>query len=187
MTEQQKYDVMSEYEGWEIRRYPAHLVAEVEIEGSFDEAVNQGFRSLAGFIFGGNVDNQKVAMTAPVVHEPVAHRIPMTAPVLQQSSGNRHLVSFVMPSQFTKETLPVPNNADVRIRQVPASLAAVRRFGGRSSEAVFAEQLSGLMSRLQEHPELTIVGSPRFARFDPPWKPGFLRRNEVLLTVLQAR
>lgn len=183
MTEQQKYDVETEYDGWEVRRYPSHLVAEVNVHGPFDEAVNRGFRSLAAFIFGNNMGRQKVAMTAPVVQEPVSIKIAMTAPVVQKSEGDEHVVAFVMPAEFTKETLPQPMDTNVRIREVPASLAAVRQFSGRSSEEKFADQLSGLLGRLQEHPELAIVGSPRYARFDPPWKPGFLRRNEVLVTV----
>ncbi len=183
MTEQQKYDVETEYDGWQVRSYPAHLVAEVDVNGPFDEAVNRGFRSLAAFIFGDNRGGQKVAMTTPVVQEPVSEKIAMTAPVVQESDGQQHVVAFVMPEEFTKETLPQPTDTAVRIREVPPSLAAVRQFGGRSSEKKFAEQLSGLLGRLQEHPELAIIGSPRYARFDPPWKPGFLRRNEVLVTV----
>lgn len=183
MTEQQKYDVETEYDGWEVRRYPAHLVAEVDVSGPFDEAVNKGFRSLAAFIFGDNVGKQKVAMTAPVVQEPTSEKISMTAPVVQQITGDEHVVAFVMPSEFTKETLPQPTDPSVRIREVPASLAAVRQFSGRSSEEKFADQLGGLLSRLQEHPELAVIGAARYARFDPPWKPGFLRRNEVLVTV----
>lgn len=183
MTEQQKYDVESKFDGWEVRRYPAHLVAEVDVTGPFDEAVNRGFRSLAAFIFGDNVGKEKVSMTAPVVQEPVSEKVSMTAPVVQSSDGDEHVVAFVMPAEFTIETLPRPTDPNVRIREVPASRAAARQFTGRSSGEKFADQLSGLMSRLAEHPEFAVVGSPRYARFDPPWKPGFLRRNEVLVTV----
>lgn len=183
MTEQQKYDVETAFEGWEVRRYPAHLVAEVDVTGPFDEAVNRGFRSLAAFIFGDNVGSTKVSMTAPVVQQPVPEKVSMTAPVVQTSDGDHHVVAFVMPSEFTFENLPRPTDHTIRIREVPEAYAAVRQFSGRSSEEKFADQLSGLMSRLDEHPELVVVGSPRYARFDPPWKPGFLRRNEVLVTV----
>ncbi|MGO1385565.1 MAG: SOUL family heme-binding protein [Arachnia sp.] len=183
MTEHQKYDVETVYEGWEVRHYPPHLVAEVDVRGPFDEAVNRGFRSLAAFIFGENVGNHKVAMTTPVMQEPVSEKISMTTPVVQESDGDQHVVAFVMPGEFTMETLPRPKDGSIRIREIAGSLAAVRQFSGRASGEKFAEQLSGLLSRLQEHPELAIVGSPRFARFDPPWKPGFLRRNEVLVTV----
>ncbi|MDO5735883.1 MAG: heme-binding protein [Propionibacteriaceae bacterium] len=183
MTEEQKYDVVHEYDGWELRRYPEHLVAEVTVHGSFDEAVNRAFRTLAAFIFGDNVGKNKVAMTAPVLQEPSSEKIAMTAPVLHESSGQDHVVSFVMPSQYTMESLPQPTDGNVRIREVPQDMAAVRQFSGRSTEAKFAEQLSGLMSRLEEQPSLEVTGPPRYARFDPPWKPWFLRRNEVLVPV----
>ncbi len=187
MTEQQKYDVVHQYDGWEVRLYPAHLVAEVDVHGPFDEAVNKGFRSLASFIFGDNVEKQKVAMTAPVVQEPTSQKIEMTAPVVQESSGDDHIVAFVMPAEYTMETLPKPTDNSIRIRQAPEQMAAVREFSGRSTETKFAEQLDGLTSRLQEHPDLEIVGAPKYARFDPPWKPWFLRRNEVVVPVAYAK
>lgn len=183
MTEQQKYDVVTEHDGWEVRRYSAHLVAEVEVMGPFDEAVSRGFRSLAAFIFGDNVGKHKVAMTAPVMQQPVSQKIEMTAPVMQQASGDAHVVAFVMPAEYSLETLPEPTDTTVRIRQVPEQVAAVRKFSGRSTEARFAEQLEGLLGRLHEQPTLTVVGEPCFARFDPPWKPAFLRRNEVIVPV----
>lgn len=183
MTEQQKYDVVAGHDGWEVRRYPAHLVAEVTVQGSFDEAVNRGFRSLASFIFGDNVGKQKVAMTAPVVQEPTSQKIAMTAPVTHESRGNTHVVAFVMPAEYTMETLPEPTNGNVGIREVPEQLAAVREFSGRSNEVRFAEQLEGLLSRVAEQPSLTVCGPPQYARFDPPWKPWFLRRNEVLVPI----
>ena len=186
MTEQQKYDVVDNYDGWEVRLYPVHLVAEVDVQGPFDQAVSQGFRSLAAFIFGDNVEEQKVAMTAPVVQEPKSQKIEMTAPVVHEPSGQDHVVAFVMPAQYTMETLPKPTDGHIRVRQAPEELAAVRQFSGRSTEARFAEQLAGLTSRLQEHPELEIVGAPKYARFDPPWKPWFLRRNEVVVPVAHA-
>ncbi len=186
MTEQQKYDVVSEFDGWELRRYPAHLVAEVHVEGSFDEAVSKGFRSLASFIFGENVGEQKVAMTAPVVQEPLSQKIAMTAPVMHEATAEDHVVAFVMPAEYTMENLPRPKDPNVTIRQVDEEMAAVREFSGRSTEARFAEQLQGLMARLQERPDLAITGEPRYARFDPPWKPWFLRRNEVVVPVQPA-
>ncbi|RMB60187.1 SOUL family heme-binding protein [Tessaracoccus antarcticus] len=186
MTEQQKYDVVAGHDGWEVRRYPAHLVAEVTVHGSFDDAVNRAFRMLAAFIFGDNVGKQKVAMTAPVVQKPSPEKIAMTAPVLHESSGQEHVVSFVMPAEYTMDTLPEPTDVNVRIREVAEDMAAVRQFSGRSTEAKFAEQLAGLMVRIGEQSTLEVTGSPRYARFDPPWKPWFLRRNEVLIPVATA-
>lgn len=187
MTEEQKYGVVQSYDGWEVRRYPAHLVAEVQVQGSFDDAVNRAFRVLAAFIFGDNVGSQKVAMTAPVVQKPTSEKITMTAPVVHESSGLDHVVSFVMPAEYTMDTLPKPTDSNVRVREVPEDLAAVRQFSGRSTEAKFAEQLGGLLSRLEEQPGWKVTGEPRYARFDPPWKPWFLRRNEVVVPVKSVR
>ena len=144
---------------------------------------NRAFRVLAAFIFGDNVGKQKVAMTAPVVQEPQSEKIEMTAPVVHEASGQDHVVAFVMPAEYTMETLPQPTDGNVGIREVSEELAAVRQFSGRSTETRFAEQLGGLLSRLEEHPRLEVTGPPRYARFDPPWKPWFLRRNEVLVPV----
>ena len=161
----------------------AHIVAEVTVQGSFDEAVNRAFGMLAAFIFGDNVGKQKVAMTAPVVQEPASEKIAMTSPVMHETTGQDHVVSFVMPSEYSMKTLPTPTDHNVSIREVAEDMAAVRQFSGRSTEAKFAEQLAGLMVRIGEQPTLEVTGSPRYARFDPPWKPWFLRRNEVLVPV----
>ena len=186
MTEQQKYDVVTTYDGWEVRRYPVHLVAEVRVHGTFDNAINRAFRILAAFIFGENVGKQKVAMTAPVVQESLSEKIAMTAPVLQEPNDQEHVVAFVMPAEYTIETLPEPTNSSVRIREVSEAMAAVRQFSGRSTESKFAEQLGGLLRRVAEQSSLEVTGPPRCARFDPPWKPGFLRRNEVLIPVART-
>lgn len=185
VTEQQPYQVVARYPDFELRRYPAHVVAEVEVAGSFTSAGNTAFRPLAGYIGGRNRSQQQVAMTAPVLQRP-AERIPMTAPVLQQEGPNagRHLVSFVMPAGSTAQSLPVPSDPQVTIRDVPAQLAAARRFSGRWSQAAF-ERHAAALRRAVEEADLTIEGPLRFARFDPPWTPPFLRRNEVVAPVAE--
>lgn len=186
MTEEQRFDVVRSYDGWEVRRYPVHIVAEVTVDGDFDDAVSRGFRVLASYIFGENEGSAKVAMTAPVVQERKSETIDMTAPVIQGPRGTDHVVSFVMPSQYTMETLPKPNNADVHLREVSEHLAAVRQFSGRSTKQRFAEQLGGLLSRIEARHDLEVTGPPSYARFDPPWKPWFLRRNEVVVPVRES-
>lgn len=183
MTERQRHDVTATYPTFEVRRYPAHLVAEVEVESSFTEAGNRAFRILAGFISGRNTSAGTIPMTAPVVQEEVVQeqastRIAMTAPVIQESGTRegRHLVAFVMPSGFTLETLPTP---------VPAQLAAATTFTGRWSERRYDEHLAGLREAVRKA-GLEVAGPPRFARFDPPWTPWFLRHNEVVLPIVDA-
>ncbi len=182
MTEQQRYQVLKQFPDFELRRYPAHLVAEVEVDASFTDAGNQAFRILVAFISGRNSTRGKVAMTAPVVQEQVT--IAMTSPVVQESrpESGRQVVGFVMPAGFTLDTLPVPSDPRIRVREAPAQVAAVRRFSGRWTERIYQQQLTGLRREVTQA-GLEVSGPPRFARFDPPWTPWFMRRNEIVLPV----
>lgn len=184
MTERQPYDVLRQFHDFELRRYPAHLVAEVEVTSSFTDAANEAFGVLVAFISGRNSTREKVAMTAPVVQEEAPRRIAMTSPVVQESGvePGRQLVAFVMPAEFTLATLPTPSDPRIRVREIPAQLATARRFTGRWSERIYAEQVAELHTAVSLA-GFEIIGQPRFARFDPPWVPWFLRHNEVVLPV----
>ena len=184
MTEQQPYDVLTRFPGFELRRYPAHLVAEVEVDSSFTDAGNRAFGVLAAFISGRNSTRGKVAMTAPVVQEQASTRIAMTAPVVQESGvePGRQVVAFVMPAEFSLATLPTPSDPRIRVREIPTQAAAARTFTGRWSERIYQDQLAELRGAVAQV-GLEITGPPRFARFDPPWTPWFLRHNEVVLPV----
>ena len=185
MTEQQRYDVLTRFPGFELRRYPAHLVAEVELDSSFTDAGNEAFGVLVAFISGRNSTRRKVAMTAPVVQEPAATKIAMTSPVVQEPGveSGRQVVGFVMPAEFTLDTLPTPSDPRITVRAIPTHVAAARTFTGRWTERIYAEQVAELQSAVADA-GLAINGSPRFARFDPPWTPWFLRHNEVVLPVV---
>ncbi len=190
VTEQQPYDVVGQYRGFELRRYPPHVVAEVRVRGSFEGAGSRAFRALFGYITGQNESARSVAMTAPVVQEPAAtstnipsEDIAMTAPVAQtQAADGEHVIAFVLPATMTKETAPEPTNPEVRVRAVPESLAAAVRFSGRWTESSYRRHLADLEAAISAaglHPR----GEPRFARFDPPYRPWFLRHNEVVQDV----
>ena len=184
MTEQQRYDVLQRFPVFEVRRYAEHLVAEVEVDGSFANAGNQAFGTLVGFISGRNSSRGSIAMTAPVVQESASTKISMTSPVVQApaAESGRHVVAFVMPAEFTLDTLPVPSDLRVKVRLVSAEVAAAKSFTGRWTERTYQEQLAELRTAV-ERAGLEVSGEPRFARFDPPWTPWFLRRNEVVLPV----
>lgn len=189
MTEQQPYELVHRYPHFELRRYPAHVVAEVHVNATFDRAGYAAFRHLFNYISGSNTARQKLAMTAPVIQESEpSQRLAMNAPVLQNGPlpGNGEpadfVIAFVLPAGTTAETAPVPTNPDVVIRQVPGSLAAVVRFSGSGIGSAFARRITGLEAALTLA-GLTAVGLPRFARFDPPFKPWFLRHNEVIQDV----
>ena len=183
MTERQQYDVVSHFLDFELRRYAAHLVAEVEVDASFTDAGSQAFGVLVAFISGRNSSGGKVAMTAPVVQQAASERIAMTSPVIQSGAeSGRQQVGFVMPASYTLETLPTPQDRRITIREVPVELAAARSFTGRWSERIYQDQLAQLTTGVAQA-GLAITGKPRFARFDPPWTPWFLRHNEVVVPV----
>jgi hypothetical protein len=185
MTEQQLYTVLDSRSGFELRRYPQHLIAEVTVSASFEDAGNRAFRYLFGYISGSNVARKKVAMTAPVVQSAPSESIAMTSPVVQRSSdgGRSHTVAFVLPEGMTQETAPVPESSEVRIRTVPASLSAALGYRGRWTEASYVRHVAELRTALADA-GFTALGSPRLARFDPPFKPAFLRRNEVVIDIV---
>jgi hypothetical protein len=204
MTEQQPYDVVQRYAGFELRRYPPHAVAEVEVSASFDRAGNAAFRRLFDYISGNNTARQPLAMTAPVVQSaaparrPSSEKVRMTAPVLQSgpvpgapagdgdADQGAYAVAFVLPAEMTADTAPVPTDPHVTVRTVPGSTAAALRFSGRGSGSAFATRNQELQDAIRTA-GMTPSGPPRFARFDPPFKPWFLRRNEVVQDVQQDR
>lgn len=166
MTEQQPYEVVGRYRDFEIRRYPEHVVAEVVVDASFESAGNKAFRPLAAYIGGRNRPDTKVAMTAPVVQE-------------AGSRADRYVVGFVMPAGYTEDTVPTPTDPRVRIRTVAPGLAAALRFSGAWSRRAYERRAAQLLESLAEA-GLEVDGPLRFARYDPPWTPWFLRRNEVV-------
>ena len=171
--------------GFEVRRYDAHVVAEMIVEGSHENAGSRAFRSLVSYIGGGNHTGRSVAMTAPVLQQAAAgRRMAMTAPVVQRA-GDRsgsHIVGFVMPADETLETLPVPDDLGVTLRAVPVEFGAALRYSGRWTQAGYEDRAARLQRAITDA-GLQARGQPQWARFDPPWKPWFLRRNEVVVPI----
>lgn len=182
MTEQQPYEVVERARGYELRRYPSCVIAEVRISGDFEQAGSRGFRPLVEYIGGKNRSRESVAMTAPVVQ---SQSLGMTAPVIQGSGdGDEHLIAFVLPRAVSMDSAPVPLDARVHVRELPPSLTAVARYSGRWSESAYREHVAALQAAIASN-GLVAVSEPRFARFDPPFKPWFLRRNEVHIDVAE--
>ncbi|MEL6858091.1 MAG: heme-binding protein [Pseudomonadota bacterium] len=169
---------------FEIRQYEPTIVAEVEITGDMRRAGNSGFRPLADFIFGNNTARSKIAMTAPVTRVK-SEKIAMTAPVTRTvGADDVWTVAFVMPDEWTMETLPVPNNPDVTIREVPGELMATIKFSGIGRERTFEQKRTALEAWLLEQ-DYEAIGAPRYAGYDAPYVPGPFRRNEVMIPVIQ--
>ena len=180
-VEQTKYKVVESHDTIEIRDYDAMIVAETEVAGSRDEAISQGFRQIADYIFGNNVSQQKVAMTAPVM-QGQSEKVAMTAPVTQQSDDGLWKVRFVMPEAYKIETLPKPKNAAVKLKEIPEKRFAVIRFSGLAGEKSLKERTTELQSFIKSK-NLHPVSSPTYAFFNPPWTLPFLRRNEVMIEI----
>lgn len=165
----------------EIREYPALVAAEVSVGGERDTAVREGFRLLAGYIFGGNDGGRRIAMTAPVMQQPQpGTRIAMTAPVMQTEAGGSWTVGFIMPSSWTLDALPRPNDPQVQLRPVAPGRTAALRFSGLTREPDILRRTERLEAYLTRH-GLKPLGAPTLARYDPPWQPWFMRRNEILI------
>lgn len=168
---------------FEIRDYPAVVVAEVTVSGDQKQAANRGFRLLAAYIFGGNHGRQGIAMTAPVSQQRAGETIAMTAPVTQARSGDQTwVVRFTMPSRYTLQTLPQPNDPQVRLKALPAARYAVIRFPGFARPDLVAARTAELTAWMQRRGD-RAAGPPTLAQYNPPWIPGFMRRNEVLIEV----
>lgn len=176
------YTVVSETDGLQIREYAPLIRAETVVQGPYRESVSQGFRVLAGYIFGGNSGQVEIAMTAPVGAEPVGTRIAMTAPVGAEDTAQGWRVSFVMPAEYTMATLPRPQDSRVSLREVPAHRVAAVRFSGLAGEAAIAEHKERMVAAMESQ-GLVAIGEPVVAQYNPPWTPPFLRRNELLVTV----
>jgi len=182
-TEEPTYSVNLKEGSFEVRDYPAMVAAEVSVSGDRGEASSEGFKLLAGYIFGGNTRKQSIAMTAPVVQAAgESEKIAMTAPVLQTGQSGSWTVRFLMPSSYTLDTLPKPNDARVRLLPVPATRMAVVQFSGLAREDDIVTQ-TGLLNTLVARHKLQALGTPVVARYNPPWTPWFMRRNEIMVAV----
>ena len=182
--EEPKYSVLKEYENFEIRNYDSYLVAEVDIEGSYNKTGNEAFRILAGYIFGDNQSSTKMNMTAPVESEAIqsSEKMNMTAPVFSNKNVNGYTYRFVMESKYTQETLPVPNNSKIRITEIKDRVMAVISFSGRWSQKNFEKHEQILVNDLK-NAGIGVASEAIYARYNAPFTPWFLRRNEIMFEI----
>jgi len=200
MVETLTYEVEKKDGDFEIRRYGDHILAHVNIEAPFDEAMNIGFRVLAHYIFGGNKKrssiemtasveeenrkSEKIPMTVPVTEESLkeSEKIKMTTPVTEEKTGNIHRISFVMPSKYTMEALPEPEDERINFEEIKEEKMAVLRFNGRVKEDLATEKIEEMKKWLKEN---NIQPKSNFivAQYNNPAVPGFFRRNEIMVDI----
>jgi hypothetical protein len=169
MTKIQPYTVLRSLgAGAELRNYPPHTIISCEVAGDFEGAGNRGFGPLVRYISGANATARQIAMTSPVLHAPVA--------------AASHVISFVLPEGMSVEQAPLPADSRVEVHLVTARVVAALRFSGGWGHERALERAAALL-QLVAREGLSPVGEVFFARYDPPWKPGLLRRNEALVVV----
>ncbi len=167
---------------YELRSYGEILAAETTVKAGFDDASGIAFRRLFGYISGKNRTRAKIAMTAPVTSEKKSVKIPMTAPVTMSGAKDAFVYQFIMPADYTMETLPAPLDPNVRLRKIEQRVVAVHRYSGTWSEENYRERLKKLREALKRD-GIAVIGEPTWSRFNPPITPWFMRRNEIWLPV----
>lgn len=181
-TEEAPYTVLKSDDIFELREYAPQVLAEIIVDGDLEAAGNKAFRPLFRYISGENRSRGKIAMTAPVSQEQKGEKISMTAPVSQQSAEGKWAVSFMMPASYTMETLPIPDDPNIKLRQVAARRVVAVRYSGFWSEEKYLLHKEKLEKWIKEN-RYTVTGEPVWARYNPPFTLWFMRRNEILIPV----
>lgn len=180
--EEPDYTVVQDLGDVEVRRYAPYVVAEVQVEGPAEKAGNVAFPILAGYIFGKNKGAKKLAMTTPVKQAATPVTLEMTAPVQQRAEAGGYSVQFVLPKGTTVASAPEPEDERVHVREVPASELAAIRYSGLWSQSNYQQHLERLHATLRKA-GLHWTGEPVYSRYNAPFTPWFLRRNEIWLTL----
>ncbi|MDH3400169.1 MAG: heme-binding protein [Chromatiales bacterium] len=185
--EEPDYEVISRNDDYEVRGYAAFNVAEVELPASSDNVDNQAFRILAGYIFGKNRSRARIgasgSLESDVDNESI--KMAMTAPVISADSDvgdNNAVIAFVMERKFSLDELPEPIDPRIRLRRQPPRVMAVREYSGRWTPENFQENKDSLLQAL-ERDGVSTRGPAILARYNSPFTPWFLRRNEVMIQV----
>lgn len=181
-TEEAEYRVIRQDNRFELREYAPHIIAETLVGGDFDEAGSKAFGRLFKYISGNNTTSQNIEMTAPVSQQAEGEKIDMTSPVGQQRVNDNWAVSFMMPASYSLETLPTPRDRTITLRQVPARHMAAVTYSGLWNEKNYRQHKERLDAWINKN-GFSVTGEPVWARYNPPFMPWFLRRNEILVPV----
>jgi hypothetical protein len=184
-TEEPEFTLISQENAIEVREYKPKIIARVEVEGDFDDASSKGFKLLADYIFGNNLlngESQKISMTAPVEMTPLAEDIVMTSTIMKSEANHKWQVNFVMPKEYTLDTLPRPNNELVKIIEIPKEKYAVIVFSGLVRDSSYTEKAQLLNDFIMTN-NMTQLEAIKIARYNPPWTLPFFRRNELMAKI----
>jgi len=188
--EEPQYTVIEKNDTFEIREYAPYLVAQTEVTGTFEDMGGKAFKILFKYISGENQKRSKIKMTAPVLQENAekgGQKIKMTAPVIQEvnkSEPQKAKYSFVMPEKFTLDTLPLPLDQRIKLKEIPAKTVAVLEYSGGWGEDRYTQKETILLNALH-NAGIRTIGKPYFARYNSPFALWFMRRNEIMIEVKQ--
>ena len=181
--EEPDYQIIDREFDFEIRHYKEYLVAEVTLNGDFSSSGGQAFRILAGYIFGDNTAKQKMNMTSPVESQSsLSEEMAMTAPVISLAEDEKYIYRFVMEKKYTLDSLPIPNDSRIKLKKINPRFMAVKKYSGTWSEENYNESKKELLDYLSKK-NISVIGLPVFARYNAPFVPWFLRRNEVMIEI----
>lgn len=181
-SEEPKFTVLQEEKYIQLRQYQEILIAQTQTNGTYEESSSSGFNLLAGYIFGENQSQEKIEMTTPVLQKSQNEKISTTMPVYQQENSDTWTMTFVLPSKYTLETIPIPLNDKIEIKMVPAKKVATIQYSGFINSRKIKDNATKLLSWLENN-EFTSLSEPYSAGYDPPWTIPFLRRNEVHIEI----
>ena len=182
--EEPSYRVLSADRDYEVRLYEPYIIAQTTVSGDYDDAMNDGFREIAGYIFGGNSTQNEISMTAPVLDtiQNTSQQIAMTAPVLDSGTDKKRSVAFVMPSKYALKDLPKPNSDKVSFAEIPERKVAVLSYGFYTNEARIEKKKLQLLESLKSD-GVGVNGEVISARYNPPFSMPLFLRNEVIVEI----
>ena len=172
MTKQQEFRVLQTYEDFELREYLPCVIAEVKVSANYSTATSSAFSSLFNYISKGNESSQKIAMTAPVI----------TAQKADRSDSAGWYVSFVMPSGSAFDHMPHPNDSQVKLRELDTETCVAKSFRGTATDELSRKKVQELRTSASKA-KSALSDETRICRFDPPFKPGFLQYNEIVIPI----
>ena len=175
MTQRQEFRVIQSYGDFEVREYFPCVIAEVRVSANFSESSSSAFSTLFNYISKGNKSSEKIAMTAPVI----------TAQNEDSSDSTEWHVSFVMPSGSTLDQMPQPNNSQVRLRELDTETCVARSFRGRATDGL-SQKIARELRSSAAKANISLTSETRICRFDPPFKPGILHYNEIVIPIYQG-
>jgi hypothetical protein len=181
--EQPKYKVLVQDGDFEIREYAPYIVASVTVKGDFKKSQGKAFRILAGYIFGKNKGEKKIAMTSPVEMKNEPAKIAMTSPVEMSQNKDSFMMSFSMPSKYNLKNLPTPEDKRIVFKEVPSKIVATHQFSWYGSQSRNDSKAKELRSWLKKHKNYKQSSDYSYAGYNPPWTLPFFRRNEIQIVL----